>query len=269
MKAFAHQFAFEFRTGIRNKILLLMNYLLPLGFYLMMGFVIAQISPDFKQTLIPSMAVFAAMVATVLGMPDPLVRARETGILRSYKIAGIPSISILVIPALTTVLHLVIVSTIIAVSAPLLFDAPIPASWLSFVMVFVAMALCLTGISVLIAVIASSSRMVILWSQLIFIPTMMLGGITFPIDFLPNAARKVAQLLPSTHAMNAFKWTMGQETAFTPWGSVIVLALSGLLAFMLSVYLFSWDARNTERRGHPALALLILLPFIAGIFLFS
>ena len=267
MKAFAHHFAFEFRTGIRNKQLLLMNYLLPLGFYLMMGFVIAQISPDFQRTLIPSMVVFSAMVATVLGMPDPLVRARENGIFRSYKITGIPSISILVIPALTTVLHLVIVSMIIAVSAPLFFDSPLPVNWLGFVMVFIAMALSLTGISVLIAVIASSSRMVILWSQLVFIPTMMLGGITFPIDFLPNAARKIAQLLPSTHAMNAFKWTMGQETAFTPWGSITVLAISVLLAFTLAVYLFSWESRNTEHRGHHTLALLVLLPFLAGILL--
>ena len=41
MNAFFHHFAFEFRTDIRNKQLLLMNYLFPLGFYLMMGFILA------------------------------------------------------------------------------------------------------------------------------------------------------------------------------------------------------------------------------------
>ena len=39
MTAFVNHFLFEFRTGIRNKQLLLMNYLFPLGFFLMMGFV--------------------------------------------------------------------------------------------------------------------------------------------------------------------------------------------------------------------------------------
>jgi len=35
--------------------------------------------------------------------------------------------------------------------------------------------------------------------------------------------------------------------------------------FGLAVYLFSWDSRNTARRGHPLLALLFLLPFVVGI----
>jgi len=46
------------------------------------------------------------------------------------------------------------------------------------------------------------------------------------------------------------------------------LLACGLLAFGLAVYLFSWDSRNTARRGHPLLALLVLLPFLVGIFLF-
>jgi len=47
------------------------------------------------------------------------------------------------------------------------------------------------------------------------------------------------------------------------------LFISGMLAFGLAVYLFSWDLRNTARRGHPLLALLVLLPYVAGIFLLS
>ena len=55
MNAFANHFAFEFRTGLRNKTLLLMNYLFPLGFYLMMGFSWPQINPPFRETMIPAM----------------------------------------------------------------------------------------------------------------------------------------------------------------------------------------------------------------------
>jgi len=62
---------------------------------------------------------------------------------------------------------------------------------------------------------------------------------------------------------------MGNTVDFSPWGSVIVLFIGGFLAFGLAVYLFSWDSRNTARRGHAALALLVLLPYVAGIFLLS
>ena len=270
MNAFIHHFTFEFRTGIRNKQLLLMNYLFPLGFYLMMGFIMAEINPPFREDIIPAMIVFGILAATLLGIPDPLVNARENGVFRSYKINGIPSISILVIPALTTILHLVIVAGIITATAPMLFDAPLPVKWLNFSLIFVALAFACAGLSVLIGVVSPSSRMTVLWSQLVFVPSMLLGGLMIPYSMLPDVAGKFAQLLPATQAMNAFNGlAMGKEAAFSPWGSVIMLTVSGILAFGLAVYLFSWDSRNTTRRGHTLLAWLVLLPYGIGIFLFS
>jgi ABC-2 type transport system permease protein len=270
MSAFANHFSFEFRTGVRNKTLLFMNYLFPLGFYLMMGFIMPAINPLFLESLVPAMVVFSILAATLLGIPDPLVNARETGIFRSYKINGVPASSILSIPALTTVLHLAIVTMIITVTAPLLFDAPLPQNWANYVLVTVALALACAGLSVLIGVISSNTRMTVLWSQLIFIPSMLLGGLMIPYSMLPETIGRISQLLPATQAMNAFNGlAMGKQADFAPWGSVILLLLSGLLAFGLALFLFSWDSRNTTRRGHPLLALLALVPYAAGIFLLA
>lgn len=270
MNAFAHHFAFEFRTGIRNKQLLLLNYLFPLGFYLMMGFIMPGINPPFREVIIPAMVTFGTLSATLLGIPDPLVTARENGIFRSYKINGVPSISILIIPAMTTILHLVIVALLITATAPLLFDAPSPVNWLNFVIIVAAIAFACSGISVLIGVISPSSRMTVLWSQIIFVPSMMLGGLMLPYSMLPAVVGKLAQILPATQAMNAFTGlAMGKVADFSPWGSVIILLTSGILAFGMAVYLFSWDSRNTTRRGHPLLALLVLLPYAVGILLLS
>lgn len=268
MNAFAHHFSFEFRGGIRNKQLLLLNYLFPLGFYLMMGLIMAEINPPFREVIVPAMAVFAVLSATLLGIPDPLVTARENGVFRSFKINGIPSISILIIPALTTILHLVIVAAIITITAPLLFDAPAPQNWLNFVVVFAAFAVACAGISVLIGVISPNSRTTVLWSQVVFLPSMILGGMMVPFRMLPEIAGKFAQLLPATHAMNAFNGlAMGKAADFAPWLSVAILTVSGVLAFGLAVYLFSWDSRNTTRRGHPLMALLVLVPYLIGILL--
>ena len=154
MTAFSNHFSFEFRSGVRNKTLLMMNYLFPLGFYLMMGFVMPEINPTFRAIIIPSMVVFAILAATLVGLPDPLVNARESGIFRSYRINGVPATSILFVPALTTMLHLLIVTVIIVVSAPLLFDAPTPVNWPNFIMVFLALSFACAGLGVLIGVIS-------------------------------------------------------------------------------------------------------------------
>jgi ABC-type multidrug transport system permease subunit len=89
-----------------------------------------------------------------------------------------------------------------------------------------------------------------------------------PFSMLPAVAQTAAQLLPASHAMNAFNGlALGGAADFNPWASLLILAASGLLAFLLALYLFSWDSKNSERRGHPALAVLALVPYAIGMLL--
>jgi ABC-2 type transport system permease protein len=162
------------------------------------------------------------------------------------------------------------VTVLITATAPVLFDAPSPENWFNFIAIIAATAIACAGISVLIGVVSPNSRMTVLWSQVIFVPSMMLSGLILPYSMLPVVAGKFAQLLPATQAMNAFNGlAMGKAADFSPWGSVINLLISGILAFGLALYLFSWDSRNTTRRGHPLLALLVLLPYVVGMFLLT
>lgn len=247
-----------------------MNYLFPLGFYVMAGMFMTELNPAFRETVIPSMILFAIMVSMLLGLPQPLVTAREAGIFRSYKVNGVPAISILAIPALTTMLHTLIVAGVITATAPLIFDAPLPVDWLGFIVVFLLTAFAFVGISLLISVISSSSRATVLWSQLVFLPSMLIGGLMLPAHMLPHELAKIGMLLPSTYSMNAFQglaknWTIG----FDPYWSLIVLLAGGMLAFGLAIYLFRWDSNYRPRRGHPLLALLAFLPYLFGAFLLS
>lgn len=266
MNAFASHFSFEFRTGIRDKTLLLMNYLFPIGVYIMLGLLMTELNPVFIETMIPAFIIIAIMSGTVLSLPNPLVAAREAGIFRSYKINGVPAISILTIPAVTTISHMVVVAVVITATAPVVFGAPIPVSWPGFILFFLLASFAHAGLGMLISVISSSTRSIVLWSQLIFLPSMMIGGLMIPYSMLPGALGKIALLLPATYAMNVFQgFAQNQVTVFCPLWSVIILLASGILSFGLANYLFCWDSRNKVRRGHPALALLALLPFVLGI----
>ena len=57
------------------------------------------------------------------------------------------------------------------------------------------------------------------------------------------------------------------EENVRPFSSLLALFVVGQLAFFLAWYLFGEDGRNSERRGHPALAFLALIPFAIGIFI--
>lgn len=265
MNAFFHHFSFEFRTGIRNRQMLFMNYLFPLGVYLLVGLIMVEINPLFSETAISSMSVFAIAAVALLGIPDPLVTAREAGIFRSYKINGVPSLSILTIPGLTTSLHLLVVAGIIILTAPPLMDAPLPTDWLGFVFVLFATLVAMVSLGLLIGVAASSSRMTVLLSQLIFLPSMLVGGTMMPHDFLPETVQKISLILPPSHAMIAFRGlAQGATTIFNPATSLILLFVGGILAFGLSILLFNWDPHNKTSKGHPLMAILAILPYVVG-----
>ena len=265
MNAFAQHVAYEFKTGLRNPSLLMINYLFPLGFYAMMGLIMTAINPLFTASMVPALVIFTIVASTILGMPSPLVEAREAGVFRSYKINGVPAVSILTIPALTTGFHALISAAIITVTAPVLFGGDMPVHLSAFVAVTLLTAFTCAGLGMLISVISTDARATILWSQLIFLPSMLIGGLMVPLDVLPDGVRSFSALLPPSHAMELFAgYAYGRPPVFNLPMSVAILASSGILALLLSIVLFNWDTRNQTRRGHPLLALLVVVPFALG-----
>jgi ABC-2 type transport system permease protein len=167
---------------------------------------------------------------------------------------------------LTTAFHALIAAALVALTAPLLFKGVPPASWLNLVLVSLVTAFTCGGIGALIGAVSADGRATMLWSQLIFLPSMLIGGLMMPLSVLPGSVRPFSALLPTAHAMQAFVGlAYGQETVFNPFVSVVLLLSSGLLAFGLAVYLFNWDNANCARRGHPLMALLALVPYVVGL----
>ncbi len=265
MQVFILHLSYEFLAGLRHRTLLLMNYLLPLGFFFMVGGMMEEVNPEFIEQIIPAMAIFAVLTGTIVGLPAPLVESREAGVLRNYRVNGIPSSNLMAVTALSTGLHVLLAAVIISAVAPAIFSAPVPESWPAFLLVFLAVAFACSGLGSLIGVISSSSRVNVLWSQLIFLPSILLSGMMVPADTLPETFVKIGHLLPASYAMQSFHGlAYGEEALYASWYGLLALLAGGIVAFMLAGYLFSWDDKNTVRRGHPALAVLALLPYLVG-----
>lgn len=265
MKAFALHFSFEFMAGLRNRTLLLMNYLLPLGFCGVIGGMMAAINPSFGEQMIPAMVTFAVLSGAILGLPAPLVEAREAGILRSFRVNGVPAISLLAFPALSTALHLLVVSAVITAGSSLLFAAPLPENWPVYLALGLLLLFNCSALGLLIGVLSGSGRSTVLWSQLIYLPSMILSGMMVPAELLPPTFVRVGHLLPASYALQAFRGLVyGRETLYPPAAGVLILLAGGIIALGLAVRLFNWDRSEQVRRGHPALAALALLPYLLG-----
>ena len=265
MIAFTHHFMYDFRTGLREKSLLMLNYLFPLGFYILMGLLMTGLNPTFAPTMIPTMILVAMMANALLGLPNPVVESREAGIFRSFKINGVPVLSIVTIPVLSSFVHIILISIIITATAGPLFGGGIPTNWGWFVIILILSAFTFASLGMLIGVVSPNSRAIVLLSQVIFLPSMLLGGLMIPTSMLPPALYRVAMILPTTYSMNAWKGlAFGMETAFDARWSVLILFSSAVIAFALAIYLFSWDSKNKQHGRNPLLALVILIPYILG-----
>lgn len=268
MNAFATHFTYDFRSAFRNPSQLLMNYLFPLGVYLILGLIMTQINPLFRSNLLPAMVLLAAMASFLLGFPGPLVEAREAGVFRSFKLGGVPAFSILFMPLLTTILHFLIASALIVVSGPALFGGATPAAWGPFLLFTLLSAVSFGSLGALIGVVSTNSRVTMMLSQLLFLPSMLIGGLMVPLSMLPPAIRKIAFLLPTTHIMVAYTQAAYRQKAVEPLSlAVAALAASSVIALLLAVKLFSWDPKQHERRRSPLFASAALLPFLVTVFI--
>ncbi len=239
MKAFFNHLLIQFRMDMREKGTLLTFYAVPLVFYGVMGAVFSSINPDSKQTLAASMAIFAITMGAVLGMPVPLVKLREGGVLRAFEVNGIPGWAVLLTHAFSALMHLSIVALIIYFTAPVLFGAAIPANTPLYFLILSFLLFASIMLGLLLGVTAKNQASATMLSQAVFLPSLLLGGLMFPASMLPEPFLWLGRLYPATHAMQAFRaWAYGQPQEIAPVVSLLVIAAIGCAAAMFAVWRF-------------------------------
>jgi ABC-2 type transport system permease protein len=265
MKAFLHHLAYDFKTGVRDRSKLLMFYLFPLVFFALVGGLMASVNPGFKQMMIPAMVLFAFMCAALLSLPSLLVNAREAGVFRSYRINGVPSASILTIPVIGTAVHMAVIALLITLAGARIYGGVLPTAIPGFIAAAVLSYAAYAGIGVLIGVAAGNATVSILAGQLVYIPSIILGGLMVPSSLLPPALQRISLLLPATHGMRVFTALgMGDAAQPVPVLSICVLAVSALLSFALAAFLFEWDSRASQPSRRAIAAILGAAPYAAA-----
>ncbi len=264
MSGYAAHLSHDLKTGIRDKSLMLMTYLFPIGFFLMVGMFMPALNPGFLDIMIPGMIVFAVMSATLLTIPFTLVGGRETGVFRSFRVNGVPAGALITIPVVGCLIHTAAVAAILTVGGALLYGARLPTNWGWFALVFLLTSACFATLGVLIGIVAQSTRSGTLLAQAVYLPSVMLGGLMVPEEMLPEGLRTAASLLPATNSMRGFTALAldGTWSATHVW-PLLILAAGILVNVVLCFVLFQWDTRPARPRLR-LLALLAVVPFAAG-----
>lgn len=198
MNAFLYGVALQWKLDIRNKGILLTYYVVPLVFFAFMGGIFSSINPAAKDTLTQSMTVFGVTMGAILGAPTPLVEVYGSEIRKAYKVGGIPLWAASINNFISAFIHLFIMSLVIFFIAPLAFDAKVPANLVLYFLSLGTFIMVSLAVGTILGLSIKSTSKLTMASQFIFLPSVMLSGIMFPVNMLPKTLKTVGVIFPAT-----------------------------------------------------------------------
>jgi ABC-2 type transport system permease protein len=221
MNAFLYGIGLQWKLDLRNRGVLLTYYAVPLVFFLFIGGIFTSINPESYKTLIQAMTVFGVSMGAFLGAPAPLIELYGGEMKKAYKVGGIPLWTAAAGNVISGLIHLMIMSALIYLIAPVAFHAVVPPCALTY---FVTLAVFITAcisIGTLLGLFVKSSSKLTMISQIIFLPSIMLSGIMFPADMLPEALQSVGKIFPAT-------WGFASLCS-SEWHTTGLLVLAGII----------------------------------------
>lgn len=225
MRAFLYGVFLQWKLDMRSKTLLITCYIVPLLFFAVMGGIFTSVMPQAKDTLIQSMTVFGVTMGALIGLPPSLVEIYSTDIKKVYKANGVPLHLGLVLTNISAYIHLFIMSVVLYFAAPLAFNAEIPDNpgrYFISLAVFIAVSLSIASI---IGLAVKDQAKTSIVSIIVFLPSILLSGIMFPIDLLPKAFQTAGKIFPASWGYRIMADYIFQLKNLLPLTVLFVLAV--------------------------------------------
>ena len=225
MGAFLYGVFLQWKLDIRSKTLIITCYMVPLLFFAIMGGIFTSIMPEARDTLIQSMTVFGVTMGVFIGLPPSLVEIYGSDMKRVYKANGVPLSLGLVLTNFSAYIHLLIMSIILYIAAPLAFHAKLPenpALYFGSLAMFIAVSLSIADIIGLTVKDPAKTSMV---SMIVFLPSILLSGIMFSIELLPEAFETAGKLFPASWGYRLMTAGTFQFENLLPLLIILILAV--------------------------------------------
>ena len=197
MNGFLYSLTLQWKLDIRSKSLLVTYYIVPLIFFLLMGGIFTSVMPDMGSTLIQSMIVMSVSMGAFLGLPPSLIETYRSDIKKIYKANGVPIHLGLVTMVLSAFVHLMITCMVILLLAPILFKANLPSQFLLFFLALAIYIFVSLSIGSILSLTVNNQAKLTMIAQLIFLPSIMLSGIMFRSNLLPDFLQAIGRLFPA------------------------------------------------------------------------
>ena len=197
MNCFLYSLVLQWKLDIRSKSLLVTFYIVPLVFFLIMGGIFTSVIPRMGSTLIQSMIVMSVSMGAFLGLPPSLVEIYGSDIKKIYNANGVPIYLGLLTMVLSAFVHLMMTCIVILLLTPILFKASLPTQLPIFLLSLTIYIIVSLSIGCILGLTLKNQAKLTMIAQLVFLPSIMLSGIMFPISLLPDFLQVIGHVFPA------------------------------------------------------------------------
>ncbi|MDE6690934.1 MAG: ABC transporter permease [Clostridia bacterium] len=230
MGALLYGIGLQFKSDVRNKGMLATCYLVPLVFFLFMSGIFTSLDASAAKTLTAAMTVFTVTMSALFGLPSALAEIYGTDVKKVYKANGAPIWFGVATQFVSSFIHTFIVCLIIFALSPLIFKAAMPANLLWYFLSLTVFLTVMLAVGCIFGLLVKQQAKLTMFAMIVFLPSIMLSGIMFSADLLPQFMQYAAYAFPATIAFKAM-------TDFKVWHLPVLLAefaaLCGVIALLL------------------------------------
>jgi ABC-2 type transport system permease protein len=126
-------------------------------------------------------------------------------------------------------------STVILVTGVLLFSVQVEGSFLLALLVFFLLGVGSMGMGLMFSSIARNELQAVQFVPMVFIPSILLAGIFWPLEAIPEFLRPISSFIPLTYAVDGARSIMIRGWGVDQiWVQIVILALFAIAMLFLS-----------------------------------
>ena len=192
--------------------------------------------------VIPGILAMNMMFSCFWGVGWVIVRYRKNGVLRRLQATPLSAFEFLSAQVLSRLLVVVTATSLVYIGADLFLDFIMRGSYLALFLVYIAGALCLISMGLIIAARLRTEELADGLLNIFSWPMLLLSGVWFSMEGTSAAAQLLSQLMPLTHLVNAARAVMVDGAGLTQvLPEIALLGSMGLILLLIAAALFRWD----------------------------
>ncbi|TPW16175.1 MAG: ABC transporter [Halothiobacillaceae bacterium] len=192
--------------------------------------------------VLPGILAFNIMFACLFGVGYVIVRYRKSGFLKRLKATPLKAMEFLWAQLVSRLLLITAITLIVYMGSALFIDFTMVGSHLLLFAMYLAGAICMITLGLLVAARISSEELAGGLLNLLTWPMMILSGVWFSLEGTHPIIQKIALLLPLTHLVNGARAIMTEGAGWLEvWPNFAVLLLSSAVFLLIGARVFRWE----------------------------